>query len=223
MKKLIVVVAAYCATLCKADAQNIPGVGSVAGLGTRIVKAIDLKIQRLQNQQIWLQNAQKIIENNMSQLHLKEIGGWVQKQRDMYQAFYDELWQVKSIITHYHRVREIASKQAALIKAYQRFWDMFKQDNHFTYGEIDYMAKVYKGIIDQTLQNADQLLLIVNSFTTQMTDAARITIIDRVAAEVQENYDDLTAFNTQNALLSLQRSGDEEEIMMIRKMYGLSP
>jgi len=33
---------------------------------TKIIKAIDLKVQRMQNKTIWLQNAQKVIENQLS-------------------------------------------------------------------------------------------------------------------------------------------------------------
>ena len=35
---------------------------------TKVVRAVDLKIQRLQNKTIWLQNAQKTLENEMSKL-----------------------------------------------------------------------------------------------------------------------------------------------------------
>jgi transcriptional regulator len=40
----------------------------------KVIIAVDLKIQRLQNKTIWLQNAQKTIENAMSKLRLDEIG-----------------------------------------------------------------------------------------------------------------------------------------------------
>ena len=39
----------------------------------KVIKAVDLKIQRLQNKTIWLQNAQKVLENKMSKLKLTEI------------------------------------------------------------------------------------------------------------------------------------------------------
>src|SRR5690606_24981124 len=34
----------------------------------RVVRAVDLKVQRLQNRTIWLQNAQKVLENSLSRL-----------------------------------------------------------------------------------------------------------------------------------------------------------
>lgn len=102
------------------QAQDIPGIGPITGLVNRVIKAIDLKVQRLQNKTIALQNAQKVVENAMSKLHLQEITGWVQKQKDLYSGYYQELWQVKTAITYYHRVKEIIGQQTQLVAAYQR-------------------------------------------------------------------------------------------------------
>ena len=61
----------------------------------KVIIAVDLKIQRLQNKTIWLQNAQKTIENTMSKLRLDEIGDWVERQRKLYADYFDELHKVK--------------------------------------------------------------------------------------------------------------------------------
>src|SRR5215216_4741827 len=51
---------------------------------TKVIVAVDLKVQRLQNKTIWLQNAQKTLENQMSKLKLDEIKDWVENQRKLY-------------------------------------------------------------------------------------------------------------------------------------------
>ncbi len=188
---------------------------------TKVIKAVDLEIQRLQTRTIWLQNAQKVVENTMSELHLNEITGWVQKQKDLYSEYYNELWEVKSIITYYHRIKDITEKQTQLVAEYKQAWTRLRQDKHFTAGEINYMAGVYSGILDATVQNINQLMTVVSSFTTQMSDAKRMEIIDKTAKEMDENYDDLHRFNTQNALLSLSRAKDENDAEMVKWMYGL--
>jgi len=38
----------------------------------KVIKAIDLRIQRLQTKTIWLQNAQKVLENKLSKFKLDE-------------------------------------------------------------------------------------------------------------------------------------------------------
>jgi flagellin-specific chaperone FliS len=187
----------------------------------KVIVAVDLKIQRLQTRTIWLQNAQKVIENAMSKLKLSQIGDWVQKQKDLYQNYFDELWEVKNILTYYFRVREIINQQLALVREYHRAWQGVRQDGHFTPDEITYIGKIYTGMIGESLKNLEQVSLVINSFTTQMSDARRMEIIDDAAVKMQNNYDDLRRFSNQNIQLSLQRSKDEHDISVVKQLYGI--
>jgi len=54
-----------------------------------------------------------------------------------------------------------------------------------------------------------------------MSDADRMQIVDRVAKNMDAHYNDLQRVNTENALLSLQRSKDQKDAEMVRWMYGL--
>ncbi|MDR6845572.1 long-subunit acyl-CoA synthetase (AMP-forming) [Flavobacterium granuli] len=185
------------------------------------IKAVDLRIQRLQNKTIWLQNAQKKIENILSKLKLDEISEWTQKQRDLYKEYYQELMKVKSIITYYQRIKDITQKQANLIEEYERAWHLFQKDKHFNADELDYMQRVYSGILEESVKNIDQIFLILDSFTTQMSDLKRLEIIDAAADQIDSNYDDLALFNKQNVLLSLQRAKTSNDVNAVKKFYGI--
>lgn len=187
----------------------------------KVIKAVDLQIQRLQNKTIWLQNAQKVIENTMSKVKLAEITGWVEKQRTLYKDYFDELWRVKSVISYYHRIREITEKQIRLVEEYKRAWALFKQDKHFTADELLHMGQVYTGILDESVKNLDQLFLVINSFSTQMSDAGRLEIISNAAEGIETNYNDLKAFNQQSILLSLQRAKNRNDVDVVKQLYGL--
>lgn len=200
---------------------QIPIIDAIKGAVKKVIKAIDLKIQRQQNKVIWLQNAQKVLENEMSKLKLNEISDWSQKQKEIYRKYFDELQQVKGLISYYQRIREITAKQTRLVGEYNRAWSLLRNDKHFTAKEIEYMGSVYKGILSETAKNIDQMLLVVNSFKTQMTDAKRLELINAAAERTEQNYSDLQLFNQQNAVLSLQRSKSAEEISVVKKLYGL--
>jgi hypothetical protein len=187
----------------------------------KVIKAVDLKIQRLQNKTIWLQNAQKVVENAMSKAKLEEIGGWVEKQRTLYKDYFDELRQVKSIISNYQRIREITEKQVRLVEEYRRAWALFQQDKHFTADEILQMGQVYTGILGESAKNLDLLFLVINSFSTQMSDGKRLEIIDNAAEGMDITYNDLKAFNVQNMLLSLQRTKGSNDVDAVKQLYGL--
>lgn len=199
----------------------IPIIGLIQIVAKKVIKAIDLRIQRLQNKTIWLQNAQKKIENILSKFKLNEISEWTQKQRDLYQNYYDELTKVKSIISYYQRVKDIYQKQLRLMNEYDKWWKLFQKDSHFTVTELDFMQKVYSGILEESMKNIDQIFLILDSFTTQMTDAKRLEIITTAADQIDANYDDLTRFNRQNILLSLQRAKTKHEVDVIKQFYSI--
>lgn len=187
----------------------------------KVIKAVDLKIQRLQNETIWLQNAQKVIENTMSKVKLDEITIWVEKQRTLYKDYFDELWRVKGILSYYHRIKEVTEKQIRLVEEYKRAYALFKQDKHFTPDELAYIGQVYTGILNDSMKNIDQLFLVINSFSMQMTDAKRLEIINNAADGTETAYNDLKAFNQQNILLSVQRAKDAKEVEAVKQLYGL--
>lgn len=188
---------------------------------TKSIKAIDLKVQRMQNKTIWLQNAQKVIENQLSKLKLTEISGWTDQQKKLYSDYYTELWKIKSTISYYQRIKDVTVKQASLVEQYRRAWSLFKQDKHFKPEELSYMENVYGGILKASMQNLDQIMLVINGFKTQMTDEQRLELIEHASDQLDENYNDLKQFNNQNISVSLQRSRDLAETKTIRSYYGI--
>jgi hypothetical protein len=185
------------------------------------INAADLVVQQIQNETIVLQNAQKELENIMTKLDLNDITDWVQKTKDLYSEYYNELATVKDIISGYDKIKSLVEMQAQIVSQYKSAYAMFKQDKHFSVAELDYMANVYSGILDQSLKNLDQALLVVNALTTSMTDAQRLNIINSASSGMQKNYDDLKRFNTQNIGLSLQRGAAEGDIDEVKQLYGL--
>ncbi len=208
------------APIQKVQAQ-IPVIEVIKGAVKKVIRAIDLQIQRQQNKVIWLQNAQKTLENTMSKLKLDEISDWMEKQRTLYKDYYEELSKVKAIISYYNRIRDISQRQSQLVEEYHKAWNLFRQDKHFTADELNYMGKVYSNILDESAKNIDQIFLVVNSFQTQMNDAKRLEIINAAADQVDANYYDLTRFNQQNILLSLQRAKAYNDVEVVKKLYGI--
>lgn len=203
------------------QAQNIPGIGNISGLINRAIKAIDLKIQRMQNKTIGLQNAQKVIENAMSKLHLKDIADWAERQKDLYAQYFQELWRVKSLLTSYWKVKEIIQRQLQLVSEYKTVWGRLKNDDHFSVSELNQMYRVYTGILTESLRNLDQLMIACSTLTTQMSDGKRIQLIVAAGKYIEKNLADLRSFNNSNTQLSLARAVDLTDQLITRKMYGI--
>lgn len=188
----------------------------------KVVKAIDLKVQRLQNQTIWLQNAQKVIENQLNKLKLGEISEWTDRQRKLYSSYYDELMRVKSAISTYKRIRDLVSTQAAIVQEYKWASGLFKKDKHFSASELLHMEEIYEGILKESVKNLDQVFVVISSFKTQMSDAKRLEMINEAAMKIEQNFSDLRAFNDQNIVLSIQRSKSILETKQLKEVYEIN-
>jgi len=220
MKKLIIVLALFFSMQSQAQ---FPIAEIIKAGIKKVIVAVDLKIQKLQNKTIWLQNAQKTLENALSKTKLTEISGWVERQRKLYDDYFQELRKVKTALTYYHRIKDIIENQLAMVKEYKAAWALFRQDRNLTADELEYMSEVYTGILGESVKAIDQLLMVVNAFATQMSDAARMKIINTAADEMEKGFMDLKEFNNQNKLISLQRAAAKGEIEYVKRLYGLTP
>lgn len=187
----------------------------------KAIKAADLAVQRLQNKTIWLQNAQKELENVLSKTKLDEISGWIDKHREQYAEYFDELKKVKSAISGYQLVKAVIQKQILLVNEYKHAFSLFKSDEHFTTKEIAYMERVYSGIIEESIKGLDKIALVINSFITEMTDGKRLEIIASAAEGIDECLNDLRSFNARNRVLSIQRAKDAMDVERVKSLYGL--
>lgn len=185
------------------------------------IMAIDLNVQRLQTQTLFLQDAQKQLENVMQQTHLNDITEWVQRQKDLYSEYYQELWQVKDVLGTYSTVKDMISKQARLVVGYKQAYSSLQLDSHFTPAEIEHIQKVLNGILNQSVETVNQLGMLIRSFSSQMSDGDRLQLINEMGDRIDRNYNDLEAFTQENILLSLQRTRDERDLAMVRALYGL--
>ncbi len=188
----------------------------------RVIKAVDLRVQRLQNQTIWLQNAQKELENKLSKLRLQEITQWSDRQRQLYSEYYNELTKVKTVIRYYRRITEMAALQKSILQEYQRAWRNFSSDPLFSVADKAHIKQVHQGILQDCMENVDMLTLVIQSFTTQMSDAERLSLIEQMRERMETNYFDMKVFNQQTNILRLNRQKNVLDDQHLRSIYGLN-
>lgn len=187
----------------------------------KVIKAMDLSVQRLQNKTVLLQNAQKTLENTLSKLRLDEISDWTKRNKEQYQRYYEELSKVKGYINNYQRVKSLMGKQVRIVSEYKRAFDLFKKDEHFSEKEIAYMTQVYGGMMTESVQVLDELLSIIRDKDLTMTDGKRLEFIAGAADRLDAVLSDLRLFNQQNIKLTLQRASDKQEVNVLKRIYGV--
>ncbi len=187
------------------------------------IKRADIAVQKVQNATLELQNVQKKIENAFTQSQLGQITDWASKQKDLYQGYFDELWQVKTVITDFNRIKSIISQQKELIAQYKIAYGRLRQDPHFTADELDYIYAVMSGIIDASVRHVDELLLILSPHALQMSDADRLQIANRASSGIEDQITALKSFNAQAMHISLQRAHNQRDLDFLQRLYGLQP
>lgn len=223
MKKHIVILLCgmlFLLAIPNAKAQ-IPVASAFSGLIKKVIVAIDIKVQRLQNKTIALQNAEQQIENTLHLNSLNGISGWLNKEKDLYADYYQELSKVRRLIASYDAVKRIVDQQTQFVSEYRNANALFQRDPHFSPEELKYMANIYNGILQESLRNLDETITVISDLAAQMDDAERLERISLAAKAMQANLDHLRQFNRQNAGLSLLRAKDGRDRAAVKQFYGI--
>jgi hypothetical protein len=200
---------------------QIPIVGIIGAAVKKVIVATDLEIERMQTETIESQNAEKVVENDMSQSELTDITSWVQQQRDLFSEFYQELWDVKNVIATYEEVKAMIQKQAQIISGYKQVYGVLGSDHHFSVAELSAMYTVLSGIVKQSTQNIGNLTNVVTSLIMGMGDGPRLALIDQTGKDIDRNYSDLTRFSQGAYLLSAERAENAGDLATTKALYGI--
>ncbi|MBX2924737.1 MAG: TerB family tellurite resistance protein [Chitinophagaceae bacterium] len=163
-----------------------------------------------------LYDAYKIISEGYTKIKNIAEGNY-----KIHEVFLDGLYIVNPNVKKYHRVADIIASQIAIVKEYKAAFKGFSASEVFTKGELDYFSDVYKRLIDDSMQNLDELTMILTSKQLRASDDERIAGINRIYEDVQQKLMFLRAFNRQHAMIAVQKMQEKTEISNIQDLNGL--
>lgn len=140
----------------------------------------------------------------------------------LHEFFLDGLLLVSPEVKKYWRVLDIIRMQKDLVAEYRSAFKAFKSSGNFSVGELEYLGRVYGQLFDQSLDNLDELAMVITSSKLRMSDEERLQVIDRIFAGVQDKLMFLRHFNEQGLMLSKQRDQERLELESSREIYGLN-
>lgn len=140
---------------------------------------------------------------------------------NLHETFLNNLLQVSPAVKNYYKVAEIIRYQIKLVQDYQRAFSGFKASGQFTIPEISYLSKVYANLFDKSLQQLDELTLVLTAERLRMSDEERLEAIDRIHADLQDQFFFLTAFNQENQILAIERAKARKEIHQVKNLFSL--
>ena len=139
----------------------------------------------------------------------------------IHQVFLDALMQVSPIVKKYKRIGDILSCQSEIIKEYKGSLSRFKISNLFNTSELKYMENVNKNLFKNSLNNLNELALIITAGQLRMSDDERIKAIDRIYNNITDQLTFLRSFNNENNILVVQRKLELQETSVSKKLNGL--
>jgi hypothetical protein len=140
----------------------------------------------------------------------------------LHEVFIDGLMLVSPEVRKYRKVADIVSMQADLVSEYKGAFKGFSCSGNFSVTELEYLGKVYGQLLDQSLDNLDQLVMVITAGKLRMSDEERLRVIDGVFAELEEKLVFLRTFNRETGMLNLQREKEKAEVSVAKRLYNLN-
>jgi hypothetical protein len=140
---------------------------------------------------------------------------------NLHDAFLSALLQVSPTVKKYKRVADIISCQTQIVKEYKAAFKRFNSSNLFNSSELNYMSNVYSNLFNKSLQNLNELTIVITAGKLRMSDDERIAAIDRVYTEIADKLVFLRSFNNETNVLAVQRGREMVDTKLSEKLNGL--
>lgn len=138
----------------------------------------------------------------------------------LHEAFLDGLLAVNPEVRKYKKVPDIIRYQGQILSEYKSAFSRLRNGGRFSPQEIDYYAKVYGNLLDRSLENLDELAMILTSGELRMSDQERIEAIDRLYCDMQAKRSFLRGFNSRALTLDRLREQAIKEVMVLKELQG---
>ncbi|MEJ7829432.1 MAG: TerB family tellurite resistance protein [Segetibacter sp.] len=140
----------------------------------------------------------------------------------LHKVFLDGLMEVSPAVRKYKRIGDIINDQVLIVKEYKNAFIRFKKDNNFNPDEIEYIGKVYMNLFKISINNLDELTIVVTANNLRMSDDERLAAIDRIYNDMKDKLMFLRHFNNNTTILAVQRAREKNDAVTMRKIYGIT-
>jgi hypothetical protein len=144
-----------------------------------------------------------------------------EKNFSIHKVFMDGLMAVSPTVHNYQKVAAIVSYQKDIVRDYKAALNEFGSMNIFDASHLQYIEAVYDRLFDRSLEDLDELLMIITASQLQMNDAERIAAIDRIYASVSDQRSFLRHFNVRTKALADQKLKNKRDLEMLQQLHGI--
>ena len=140
----------------------------------------------------------------------------------LHDVFLKSLMEINPLVKNYKKVADIIRYQARIVQEYKTAYNGFKKDKAFAPDELGYLGMVYTNLLNKSLENIDELVMVVTASKLRMSDAERLQAIDRIYKDIENKFFFLRDFNGKMERLASGRDRMTKENSQTKKVYGLN-
>lgn len=138
----------------------------------------------------------------------------------LHKTFLDGLMAINPAVKNYKKTAEVISYQLQLMKEYKAAYNRFRSYGNFTDEELIYIANVYDNLLNKSLDNLDDLAMVITANKLRMSDDERLQAIDRIHADMEDKLMFLRSFNGSASVLATQRAREHKDVGSMRGVEG---
>lgn len=140
----------------------------------------------------------------------------------LHKTFLDGLMAVSPTVKNYKKVADIIVMQRQIVKEYKAAHKRFRTNELFSAGDLNYISGVYERLISSTLNNLDDLTMVVTANKLRMSDDERLQAIDRIYDDMAGKHAFLRSFNDETSVLAAQRASEQKDINITKGLHGVN-
>lgn len=134
----------------------------------------------------------------------------------IHEVFIDGLMLVSPEVRKYRRVADIITYQKDILSEYKCALKQFRSADVFNATELSYLANVYASLFSQSLDNLDELTMVITANNLRMNDEERLKAIDRIFGDTSDKLTFLRSFNREAGLLMQQRRAARADLKGVK-------
>jgi hypothetical protein len=138
---------------------------------------------------------------------------------NLHSAFLNSLMAISPEVRKYGRIADIISAQASIVSEYKAAYKQFSSSGNFSATELVYMNGVFSRLLSQSVDNLTNLANVIAAGNLRMSDAERLQAIDHIYGDTQNKLVFLRHFNSEVAVLQLQREKEQNDVNTLQKLY----
>ena len=165
----------------------------------------------------YLQKGYKIAESGLNTINDIKHGDF-----NLHNDFFNSLKNVNPKIKGLAKVADIISFQVQIIKEARSAVQHIQASDQFTSAEITYLQDVFNHLLDECIKKINALIDVSTSGNTQMTDDERMKRIDAIYTDMQDKLSFSKSFSFDAAMLAMQRSQEQTDVLVSKKLNGLT-